>query len=185
VHARRIGLFALFAVVPGLVSAQVSRCANTLVTGNRVGRIRLGMTIADLRNDCSILRDTIEVNEGEAGRVVYALVAHDTVRLDVLHDSVRFIRVHGPRFVTPDSIHAGMPLFRFLIGRQPRVLVGEGKVYLRDPQHCGISFGLSPEAYAHAPKLTTAALARLPRSTTIDEILVTGPPTGLPNERCN
>lgn len=184
-HASRIVLFALLAVVPRLASAQASLCADTLVAGNRVGSIRLGMTISDLRNACSILRDTVEMNEGEAGRVVYALVAHDTVRVDVLHDSVRFIKVHGPRFVTRDSIHAGMPLARFLIGRRPRVLIGEGKVYLRDPQHCGISFGLSPEAYVRAPNLKAAALARLPRSTTIDEILVTGPATGLPDERCN
>ena len=37
-----------------------------------------------------------------------------------------------------------------------------------------IGFGLSAEAYARVPKLTDASLAKLPRSTIIDEILVTG-----------
>jgi hypothetical protein len=67
-----------------------------------------------------------------------------------------------------------MRLARFLVGRHPSVLVGEGKVYLLDRQHCGISFGLSREANAKAARLDAAALKLLPRSTTIDEILVTG-----------
>ena len=71
----------------------------------------------------------------------------------------------------------------FLIGRHPTIGVGEGRVYLFDPRHRGNSFGLSDEAYARVPKLTAAGLVRLPRSTTIKEILVTGDTTRLPMER--
>jgi hypothetical protein len=184
-HARFGSLLTLLAFAPHRLPAQASLCADTIITGDRIGVIRIGMAIPDVREHCRILRDTTEMNEGEPGRVVYVLVAHDTLRLDALRDSVRFIKARGPRFVTPDSLHAGMPLARLLIGRHPRVLVGEGKVYLLDPGHCGISFGLSHEAYAQAPHLDTAALAHLRRSTTIDEILVTGTAPGLSNERCN
>lgn len=147
--------------------------------------IQIGMPLASVRERCPILRDTTEMNEGEPGRVVYALVARDTVRLDVQRDSVWFIRVRRPGFTTTDSIRVGTPLTRFLAGRHPTILVGEGKVYLVDRTHCGNSFGLSAEAYRQAPRLTEASLSRLPRSTVIDEILVTGTPHSLPSVRCN
>jgi hypothetical protein len=183
-HRRLRFLPALLTLAPHLLAAQVSACADTTITGNRVGVIRIGMSVASVRERCRVLRDTTEMNDGELGRVVYALVVRDTLRIDVLHDSVWFIKVRGPGLATTDSIHVGVALARFLVGRHPTVLVGEGKVYLLDRQHCGNSFGLSREAYARAPGLTAAALARLPRSTMIDEILVTGTANRPPNERC-
>ena len=149
--------FAVLPFTPHFLAAQTSGCADGTVTGERVGIIRIGMAIAAVREHCPILRDTTEMNEGERGR----------------------------GFATRDSIFAGMPLARFLDGRHPSILVGEGKVYLLDRQHCGISFGLSPEAYAKTPRLDAVALKRLPRSTTIDEILVTGITNRLSNERCS
>jgi hypothetical protein len=174
----------LLAVAPAPALAQARRCGDATITGDRVGAVRIGMSLDSVRTRCRIIRDTTEMDEGEAGRVVYALVAEDTVRIDVMNNSVEFIRVRRNLFMTQDSIRAGMPLARFLIGRHPEILVGEGKVYLVDRTHCGISFGLSAEAYARARHLTEVSLARLPRSTVIDEILVIGISSGLPNERC-
>jgi hypothetical protein len=182
-HLRSTIAFLPFA--PHFLAGQATGCADGTVTGERVGIVRIGMAIASVREHCPILRDTTEMNEGERGRVVYALVARDTLRIDVLHDSVRFIKARGRGFTTRDSIFVGMSLARFLNGRHPSILVGEGKVYLLDRQHCGISFGLSREAYVKAPRLDAFALKRLPRSTTIDEILVTGVTSRLSNEGCN
>jgi hypothetical protein len=95
-------------------------------------------------------------------------------RIDVLRDSVLFIKVRWPAFTTKDSIRVGMPLSRFLGGRHPAIVVGEGKVYLLDRLYCGNSFDLSAEAYERAAQFTEPTLARLPRSTVIDEIVVTG-----------
>ena len=156
-----------------------------MITSDRVGVIRLGMPLDSVRGRCPILRDTAEINEGESERVVYALVANDTLRIEVLRESVWRIAVRRPRYTTSDSIRVGIPLARFLRGRHPTIGVGEGKVYLFDRRHCGNSFGLSAEAYQRVPKLTEASLRRLPRSTLIDEILVTGISTRLPNGRCS
>ena len=175
----------LLAVVPRLSSAQAPPCADATITGDRVGLVRIGMPLNSVRARCPILRDTTEINEGESARVVYALVAGDTLRIALQRNSVWLIAARRPRFATKDSIRAGMPLSRFLVGRQPEIRVGEGKVYLLDRQHCGNSFGLSAEAYRRVPQLTGSTLSRLPRSTVIDEILVIGTATRLPNQRCS
>ncbi len=179
----RVLLFVV-AVTPCVAQAQRARCADATITGNRVGAIRIGMSLDSVGATCRIIRDTTEMDEGEAGRVVYVLVAGDTARIDVLNNSVEFISVRRPRFMTTDSIRPQMPLARYLRGRRPEILVGEGKILLVDRTHCGNSFGLSAEAYATLPRLTAASLARLPRSTMIDEIVVTGG-SRLPNGRCN
>ncbi len=180
----RLFLF-LLASAPRCIAAQAPRCADSMIAGDRVGVVHLGMAIDSVRARCSILRDTIEMDEGESVRVVYALVAHDTLRIDVQRDLVWLIDVRRPGFTTSDSIRVGIPLARFLLRRHPQVLVGEGKVFLVDRSHCGISFGLSAEAYARVPHLTEASLTRLPRSTVIDEILITGISHGSHDGRCN
>jgi hypothetical protein len=165
--------------------APIARCTDAAITDDAVGVIRIGMSVDSVRAECPIARDTTEMNEGEPERAVYALVAGDTIRLRVSNDAVRVIAVRRPTFMTADSIHVGMPLSRFLVGRHPRVLVGEGKVYLRVDGHCGNSFGLSGEAYRRLPGLREATLGQLPATTVIDEILVVGTSTRLPNDRCD
>lgn len=160
-------------------------CKDSVVRARSVGPIRLGMPIDSVKARCAIVRDTIEFNEGEPGRVLYVSVAGDTVRVELLRDSsVDRLSVRSPRFTTPDGLHAGMSLRAFLRGRDVvEVGPGEGKVYLSERHHCGISFGLSDEAYARLP-LTPAKLHRLPASTIIDLMLVHGRSAQGPDERC-
>jgi hypothetical protein len=177
-------LLVLVTVAPRLVAAQSSRCADSRITGDRVGVIHIGMPLDSVRERCRIVRDTAEMDEGESVRVVYALVGHDTLRMAVLRDSVWMITVRRPGFATKDSIRVGTPLSRYLVSRHPSILVGEGRVVLVDRDHCGNSFALSAEAYRRLP-LTSASLARLPRSTVIDEIIVRGTSTRPPGKRCD
>jgi hypothetical protein len=164
----------LLCVAQAFVPAQTPRCAESLIGSDRVGIVRIGMPVDSVRARCRVVRDTTEMNEGEDQRVIYALVGSDTLRIEVVQNAVWRISVRRPGFATRDSIRVGMPLSRFLVGRHPTIGVGEGRVYLFDPRHRGNSFGLSDEAYARIPKLTPAGLSRLPPSTVIDEILVTG-----------
>jgi hypothetical protein len=173
-HRRFRFLLFLLAIAPRFLAAQTPLCTSSRITGNAVGVIHIGMSLDSMRMRCPIVRDTAEMNEGDAYRVVYALVAGDTLRIEVEKNSVWRMTARRPRFSTSDSIRAGMPLSRFLTGRRRAVLVGEGKVFLTDPQHCGNSFGLSDEAFRRVPGLTERTLARLPRSTIIDAILVVG-----------
>lgn len=164
----------MLAAVPRLLTAQRARCADRVITGDRVGVVHIGMTLDSVRSRCAIVRDTVELNEGEPERLVYALVAGDTLSLYVRGDSVSGILVRGPSFHTADSIHVGLPLSRFLAGRKPEIMAGEGHVALTTRDHCGLAFGLSDEAFAQVTNLTAATLAQLPRSTIINGILVSG-----------
>jgi hypothetical protein len=164
----------LIVAAPHFDHAQARGCSTSVILSDRVGIVRNGMPIDSVRTRCQIIRDTSEMNEGEDQRVVYALVAGDTLRIEANRGMVWRLSVRRPAFATTDSVRVGMPLSRFLNGRQLRIGIGEGKVYVFDSRHPRNSFGLSHEAYARAPKLTVAALRRLPRTTIIDEILVTG-----------
>ena len=177
-------LFVLVTVAPRFLAGQSSRCADSRITGDRVGVIRIGMPLDSVRERCRIVRDTVEMDEGEPVHIVYAFVGHDTLGIVVLRDSVSMITVRRPGFATKDSIRVGTPLSRYLVGRHPSILVGEGRVVLLDRDHCGNSFSLSAEAYRRLP-LTAASLARLPRSTVIDEIFVRGTSTKPPSARCD
>ena len=171
----------LLLVAPLAAFAQTGRFGASVIARDRVGVVRIGMPLDLLRQRCPIIRDTTVMDDGETTRVVDALVAGDTVRVRVLRDTVWQIVIRRPGFATQDGIREGMPLSRFLVARRPTILIGEGKVFLLDARHRGNSFGLSAEAYARASTLTAAGLARLPRSTIIDEILVTGSSTRVPD----
>lgn len=158
-------------------------CSASVILGDRVGIVRIGMPMDSLRSRCRVIRDTSETNEGDEQHVVYALVGGDTLRIEAERNVVWRLSVRRPGFATRDSIRVGTPLSRFLIGRRPTLDVGGGKVYVFDARHPGNGFGLSNEAFARVPKLTAAGLTRLPPSTIIDEILVTGTSAGPPHER--
>lgn len=174
----------LSALAPRLLASQASSCADPTIGSDRVGLIRIGMPLDSVRRRCRIVRDTTEMDEGESARVVYVAAAGDTLRMGVRDSAVSVIAVDRPAFSTRDSIRVGTPLARFLVGRHVTVLVGEGKVFLLSSDHCGNSFGLSAAAYAQVTHLTAATLARLPRSTVIDEILITGISTRFPYGPC-
>jgi hypothetical protein len=136
--------------------------------------VRIGMALDSVRVLCPIVRDTSELNEGDAYPVAYALVAGDTLRLEIDKGAVWRISVTRPTYLTVDSIHVGTPLSSFIANHNPEVMVGEGHVVLVDKCHPGNSFGLSREAISRVPGLTAAGLATLPRSTFIEVILVVG-----------
>jgi hypothetical protein len=177
----KIGRRARIAVCLGLATAcerprapaVVPACDSSLITSIGVGAVENGMPLAAVAARCAVLRDTTELNEGAGQRVVYALVAGDTLRLEIVRDSVWRIAVRSPTFATSDSLRVGMSLSRFLTARAPTIGIGEGKVYVFDRSHPGNSFGLSAEAFARVSGLTPARLHELPASTVIDEILVT------------
>ena len=51
----------------------VGRCSDATITDDRVGAVRVGMSVDSLRQECPIIRDTTEMAEGEPGRVIDVL----------------------------------------------------------------------------------------------------------------
>ena len=113
-----------------------------VLTGDRVGALRLGMPADSVRSVCAVARDTTEMPEGQATRVLVVATAGDTLRATIEAGKIYSVVVESPRFRVADSLHAGMPLSRLL--GFPKLTGGRGEyglyVWSDEPPLCGISF---------------------------------------------
>ena len=110
--------------------------------GDRVGALRLGMSPDSVKRLCTVVRDTTEMPEGQATRVLVVAAAGDTLRATLEDGKVYSVVVESPRFRIADSLHAGMPLSRVL--GLPKLSGGRGEyglyVWSDAPETCGVSF---------------------------------------------
>ena len=113
-----------------------------VLTGDRAGALRLGMSAAAAKRACPIVRDTMEDAEGEKVRRLIFAAAGDTLRAMVVDDTVQNILVEGARFMTTDSVRVGMPLARLLGYAGVTGAYGEGDFYVMSDASpvCGLSF---------------------------------------------
>jgi hypothetical protein len=118
--------------------------------GERVGTLRLGMSIDSAKILCPTAVDTIEYAEGEPIRVLIARVNADTIRIYPFGNSIWTMWVNSPAFQTQDSLKVGMPLTRLIAMPKLTGGFGEGDFYLLDDSGsaCGLSFQLDA-ATAH------------------------------------
>lgn len=148
------------------------------LTGDGVGALRVGATLASVRDACRIVRDTIaEGPEAQMQRELTVALGADTVTAIVVDDAIWRVHVDDPDIRTADGLGVGSPAsaFRPLEGAQ--VLFGEG-VFITVPALCGLSFRLSGEADAGALVGTPEAsrVAALPAATRVVEVLAIGCP---------
>lgn len=153
-----------------------SLCTDSLITGDGIGGLRIGATVADIATSCRVLRDTVELaEEGFPSRILTVALGSDTLAAEVDSGRVWRIRVTRARFRTSDSLRVGTPLARLLKVPGVHGLVGENALYVVAPSRCGLSFRVTDPADA-APKQdwTLGDLRRLPSSTRVTEILIVG-----------
>jgi hypothetical protein len=110
------------------------------ITDSAVGALHLGMTAAEVRTRCRVLRDTIMLNGDyvENQRAMLVLVGADTVRAWLPEDSINEIDVLGDRLQTEDSLHVRMMLRDLRAIRGLTAVSGEASTWLQVPRHCGI-----------------------------------------------
>ena len=161
---------------PAAVSPAVSmqpnsdHCADRTIRQERVGIIAIGDPVDSLRK-CSIVRDTV-VSEDEGGkaRMVSIALAADTIRAQIVDGRVWRIEVSSPGVRTPESLGVGTPLGRLLEMSNPRGVSGEGRMFVRSPDHCGQSFEIP---FPSIPRGDwTRHLAELPDTTHVIRVLV-------------
>ncbi len=157
-------------------SAQAGACSDTRLRGEGIGALRIGAPLDSVKSDCRVLRDTtLTAAEGMPAQKLTVEIAGETVEAEVVEGKVWRISVRSPRFQTADSLGVGTPLSRLLKLSGARGMMGEGALYFTSSAHCGLSFRLSenrpldPTGDWNAP-----ALARLPASTNVTEVLVFG-----------
>lgn len=153
-----------------------SLCADSVVTGQGIGALRIGVTVADIAKSCRILRDTVELaEEGLPSRLLTVDLGHDTLTAEVDSGRVWRIRILQTRFRTVDSLGVGTSLARLLTMPGVQGLVGENALYVVAPGRCGLSFRITdPPGAAPKQEWSPADLRGLPSSTRVTEILIVG-----------
>jgi hypothetical protein len=126
--------------------------APTALAEDGVGRVRIGVTAAEIRATCEVVRDTTAIaSEGLSARTLLVRVGDDSVLAVVVNDRVQSISVETRAFRTVDGLGVGTPVRTLLA--QPGVMTfgGEGNVVLSVPAHCGMSFVLPPRTAGKSP----------------------------------
>jgi hypothetical protein len=153
-----------------------SLCADSVVSGEGIGSLRIGITVADIAKSCRILRDTVALaDEGLPSRLLTVAVGRDTLTAEVDSGRVWRISVSQTRFRTADSLRVGTSLARLLALPGVQGLVGENALYVVAPSRCGLSFRVTdPPDAAPKPEWSLADLRSPPSSTRVTEILIVG-----------
>ena len=176
----RVAVACLFGIAcrgdrqPG-THVQSAGAVPTTITGEAVGPVRIGLTRDSLRRVAEVIREVTELDdEANPQDVAYVVFGRDTVAVELSERRVWRVRITSAGPETVDGLRVGTRLTRLLTSNAVFGALGEGKVYVLDRRRCGVSFGLSPEAITLRAELDSAALARLPGTTRVDEILVVG-----------
>lgn len=155
---------------------RTSSCGPEIMTDDGIGELRIGASVASVRQKCNVVRDTTAPGaEGMPERKLTVALSRDTVEAEIVNGQVWRLGVHSPRLRTADSLGVGTTLARLLQLRNPRGMTGEGKFFVASPEHCGMSFRLANAGPgAQRGDLDSAGLARLPKSAVVSEVLVFG-----------
>jgi len=150
-----------------------------VLTGSRVGALRIGMTADSVKLLCTVVRDTIEEAEGMPARVLLVAIGADTLRVSVDRDVVRTIWLRSPRFQTGDSLGVGTSLARLLTFPEIFGGYGEGPSLFVYPNRevCGLSFQLddsTSRAYRGRGPVTKQGLAPFAQSARVVGVIVIG-----------
>jgi hypothetical protein len=143
--------------------------ADTPLTGDGVGDLRVGATVETINGRCRVVGDTVApAAEGSQERRLLVDLGRDTVIAVVDSNRVWRLHVATPAFKTTDSLGVGAAVSAL---RRPgaRLLTGEGAYYVTLPGHCGLSFRLRGVAFGRA-----SSLSQVPATASVDEVLVIG-----------
>lgn len=158
---------------PGPSTPSVAACGignSSILEGDGIGRLRVGATVADVRNACTIVGDaTGRGAEGMPERRIEVDLRRDTVAAVVVDDRVWRIHVKGSAFRTAEGLGVGSTVAELRRDRTARVMPGEGSMYVTLDDHCGLSFRLSGVPFGRA-----RPVAELPADGRVVEVLAFG-----------
>lgn len=155
---------------------RTAACGDEIIADEGVGQLQIGAGMESVRQKCNVVRDTTVVDvEGMPSRRLAVVFSRDTVEAEIVDGRVWRIAVVSPRLRTADSLGVGTTIARLLQLKDPHGMTGEGQFFVASPAHCGKSFRLAIAEVGPAPgDLDRAGLARLPRSTAVNEVLIFG-----------
>jgi hypothetical protein len=159
---------------PSNSGRQTFACGEEVVSDEGIGALRIGATVNSVRQKCNVVRDTTVMGaEGMQARKLGVAFSRDTVEAEIVDDRVWRITVRSPRLRTADSLGVGTTKARLLQLKSPRLMTGEGQLFVASPAHCGMSFRLANVGRdALRGNRDRIGLARLPESTVVAEVLI-------------
>lgn len=142
-----------------------------------IGALRIGMSTVDLMRQCTVIRDTTELLEGQPQRFVYVRVGPAVAYVEIVQDSVWRIGTNDARLRTVDGLGVGTLLHTLLASDPEWAAHGERGVAVGLRSHCRLSFLLTPMFQAPDRPLVVRQLADLRKaspSTQVAEVLIVG-----------
>lgn len=154
------------------------RCSGKLtLTGEGVGAVRVGATVAAVRRACHIPRRKLKKGEVPPPEDALAFkVGSGRVQIEAMNGRVWRVMVDDGDFRALDKLGVGSPLPALLASGPARAGQTEGVIYATTAAHCGMSFALSyrPQRGEDRDNWSAEALSRLPPDTTVDRVLIEG-----------
>jgi hypothetical protein len=147
-----------------------------VLSGSGVGPVTVGRLIAAVRQDCEVVRDTLEFDaEAAEQRVAYIRVAGDTVLAPIVDDRIRHIEVATPRIRTTESLGVGSSLSDLRIVGALTPMLEHAGLYVQISNHCGVAYRLDyslDQAGLETPP--SRILSSLPDTLLVDQVLIAG-----------
>ena len=149
-------------------------CLEGPLTADGIGAFRIGLPADSIPGRCRVIRDALDAaDEGSTVRRVTVAGGADTATATIDRNLVWRIEVADAGLRTTDSLGVGSTLDDLLRRRGARGIGGDGRFHVVVPTHCGLSFqlrlsGVAPES------VTMEALRRMPPTTPVSRVLVTG-----------
>jgi hypothetical protein len=149
-------------------------CADSVISDEGIGPLRIGTFVSDLKKFCSVLSDTVEIaQEGIPSRILMVNIGDDTLAIEADNGRVSRITVSQTRFRTADSLRVGVPHSQLLTLADVHGAVGENGLFVFSPRRCGLSFRVTdPENATPKEDWTLEDLRGLPAGTRVTEILI-------------
>lgn len=153
---------------------RLSGCGDRIIRVNGVGKVRIGMSVDSLKQQCHVVIDRVTRGiEGTDERRLTVAFPPDFIEAEIVDGRVWRLDVESPAFRTPDSVGVGSSVAELLRRDDPDGGVGEGAFYLISRKHCGLSYRLSGGLHVGATRRwDRKALSTLPASLEVSKVLV-------------
>ena len=160
------------------LAGEAHRCSGKLtLTGDGVGAVRVGATVAAVRKACHV--PAIKLKKGESpppAELLTVKIGMTEVKAEIMAGRVWRVIVDDGSLQTGDRLGVGSPLSAVLAAGPARASEIEGVIYAATARHCGVNFALSynPRRGEDRDSWTAEGLARLPPDTRVERVMMAG-----------
>jgi hypothetical protein len=156
---------------------EAHRCGGKMIlTGDGVGAVRVGATVAAVRKACHVPAIKLKKGESPPADLLTVKIGMTEVKAEIMAGRVWRVIVDDGSLQTGDRLGVGSPLSALLAAGPARASEIEGVIYAATARHCGVNFALSykPRRGEDRDSWTAEGLARLPPDTRVERVMMAG-----------